>query len=81
LYSVIAPVPHQVPAVGVFHESRILLRGQHAEHWLDGLKLVSFETTAPEVVAQLKGEKTESPVSLQNHQSEVWFRNLRVRRL
>jgi hypothetical protein len=81
LYSVIAPVPHQVPAVSVFHESRILLQGQHAEHWLDGLKLVSFETTAPEVVAQLKGEKTESPISLQNHQSDVWFRNLRVRRL
>jgi hypothetical protein len=81
LYSVIAPASHQAPAVGVFHESRIVLNGTHAEHWLDGVKLVSFETTAPEVVAHLKGDRTEGPISLQNHQSEVWFRNIRVRRL
>jgi len=87
LYSVLAPAAHPAPQIGEFHQSRILLDGHHVEHWLDGIRVVEFETTAPEVVAQLKasgktdGAKTEGPISLQNHGTEVWFRNLKVRRL
>ncbi len=81
LYSVIAPAAHKTPAIGEFHSSRILLNGRHGEHWLDGVKVVSFETTDPAVVNQLKGDQTETPISLQNHSTEVWFRNLKIRRL
>ncbi len=81
LYSVLAPAAHTAPAAGVFHRSRILLRGRHAEHWLDGEKLVEFETDAPQIRDYLKGTRAGGPISLQNHQSEVWFRNLKLRRL
>jgi hypothetical protein len=86
LYSVIAPVPHIAPKIGEFNHSRIVVEGGKVEHWLNGTKVVSFETSAPMVVKQLrdlrKGEdlQEESPISLQHHGTEVWFRNLRVRR-
>ena len=92
LYSVIAPSPRTPTAMSVFHKSRILVQGNHAEHWLDDVRVVSFELTDPKVQDQLrknlpKGSTAATPlrrvtaISLQNHGSETWFRNLRVRRL
>ena len=52
------------------------------EHWLNGAKVVEFETTAPEVLKVLGNEVPKaSPISLQNHSSEAWFRNIRIRPL
>ena len=87
LYSVIAPVPHVTPKIGEFNHSRLVVDGTHVEHWLNGTKVVSFETGAPEVQKQLRDLRkaddlvSEGPISLQNHSSEVWFRNIRVRRI
>jgi hypothetical protein len=72
LYTVHAPNLKQLPAPGVFHESRILVLGDHVEHWLDGERVLSYPLTEP---------PKESFLSLQNHNSVVWFRNLRIRRL
>ena len=56
------------------------------EHWLNGTRVVQFEIAAPEVQKHLRelrkddGEiLLEGPISLQNHSSETWFRNLKVR--
>jgi hypothetical protein len=88
LYSVIAPVPKLTPKIGEFNHSRLLVDGTHVEHWLNGTKVVAFETGAPAVQKQLRDLRgktgdllDEGPISLQNHSSEVWFRNIRVRRL
>jgi len=82
LYSLIAPAPRIRPRIGDFNRSRILVKGQHVEHWLNGVKVVGFETTAPEVLKALGGELPKaSPISLQNHSSEAWFRNIRIRPL
>lgn len=72
LYTVHAPVLKQLPAPGVFHESRIIVRNDHVEHWLDGERVLSYPLAEP---------PKESFLSLQNHNSPVWFRNLRIRRL
>jgi len=90
LYSLIAPSPKVPPKLGEFNQSRLLVRGNHVEHWLDGVKVVEFETTAPEVRKLLranlpKGAAADAPlavagpISLQNHSSEVWFRNIKIR--
>jgi len=87
LYSVIAPVPKVPVKIGEFNHSRIVVRGTHVEHWLNGVKVVEFDTHDSAVHKQMlqlaKGAdlRAESPISLQNHTSEVWFRNIRVRRL
>lgn len=71
LYSVIAPVPKIKPKTGEFNQSRLVVREKRVEHWLNGVKVVEFD--APRVQT--------SPISLQNHTSEVWFRSIKVREL
>jgi Domain of Unknown Function (DUF1080) len=87
LYSLIAPAPATEPRLGEFHHSLLIVRGGHVEHWLDGVKVVEFETDRADVQKLRrtylpKGAFTaESPISLQNHGTEAWFRNLKVRAL
>jgi hypothetical protein len=83
-------------APGEWNQARILLRGNHAEHWVNGAKVVGTMLDAPEVlenVARRWGKESEvyrllatqprrdCPVSLQNHNDEAWFRNIKIRRL
>ena len=39
IYSMVAPTSQVAKPVGEFNESRIVLRGAHVEHWLNGVKL------------------------------------------
>jgi hypothetical protein len=77
LYSQIAPTPHIAPRIGDYNQSRILAQGSRVEHWLNGAKVVAFDAAtlkdAPKIVP--------GPISLQNHSSETWFRNLKIRPL
>jgi hypothetical protein len=90
LDSLIAPSPRIPPRIGEFNHSRLLVSGRHVEHWLNGVKVVEFETTAPEVQKLVRGDLPKgsnadrplagtSPISLQNHASEAWFRNIKIR--
>ena len=91
LYSAIAPSPKLPCAPDVFHTSRIVVRQDRIEHWLDGTKVASFAPTDPEVmkVRQTNAPKVgqagfadgRSPVALQNHGSIAWFRKIRIREL
>ena len=72
LYSVIAPSPRIPSRIGEFNQSRLVVRGKHVEHWLNGTKVVEFDN-APLMES--------SPISLQNHSSETWFRNIKIRLL
>jgi hypothetical protein len=86
LYSVIAPVPKVAPRIAEFNHSRIVVRGGSVEHWLNGTRVVRFAVAAPEVqkhLRELRGAdaaiQMKGPISLQNHSSETWFRNIKVR--
>jgi hypothetical protein len=72
LYTVQAPLRPIHPTPNVFHESRIIVHPDHIEHWLDGELILTYPLATP---------PQESFLSLQNHNSIVWFRNLRIRRL
>lgn len=91
LYSAIAPSPATNPAVGSFNHSRISVKGNHVEHWLNGVRVVAFELSSAEaqkIVANNRAKtdvdhpmKRDTPISLQNHGTECWFKNLKIRRL
>jgi hypothetical protein len=92
LYSLIAPVPRIPLPSGVFNHSRLLVQGSRVEHWLNGNKVVSFDIAGANVQKLLRGNlpagaaedaplTMASPISLQNHASEAWFRNLKIREL
>jgi hypothetical protein len=92
LYSAIAPSPKTSPSVGSFNHSRIMVNGDHVEHWLNGVRVVSFDLGGPaaqKVFAGLRKKdedastpiQRETPISLQNHGTPAWFKNLKIRRL
>lgn len=71
LYGVLGPTLNAARPAGNFNESRILVQGRHVEHWLNGSKVLEYDAEAP----------VESFLALQNHNSEAWFRNIKVLRL
>jgi hypothetical protein len=80
LYSVFAPIPKVAPKIGEFNRSRLVVDGARVEHWLNGARLLEYRLDAPEVQKLFPGiVPKESSISLQNHQSEIWFRNINIR--
>jgi hypothetical protein len=94
LYDVFAPSRDATGPVGEFNHSRLLVRGSHVEHWLNGAKVVDGSLAAPEVAQGaarrwgagspvyellVKQPRKACPISLQNHDSEAWFRNIKLR--
>lgn len=92
LYALIAPnASKTLKPVGEFNKSRIVSKNGHIEHWLNGAKVVEYNWNSPEVKSLVKNSKfntmprfmenLEGHVALQHHGEEVWFRNIRIRRL
>ena len=91
-YDVLKPtVPPPTKPVGQINHSRILIQGNHVEHWLNGVKVLEFECGSEAVkaaVAESKfknvsgfGTRVKGHLLLQDHHSQVWFRNLKIRDL
>lgn len=91
-YDVLAPVaakPLRKP--GEWNQSRIVVRGEKVEHWLNGTNVLTYELGSPEVKAGLAsskfkdqpgfGDKIAGHVMLTYHSDECWFRNIKVRPL
>jgi hypothetical protein len=90
-YGLHAPAADVTRPVGEWNEARIVRRGPHIEHWLNGTKVVEYELGTAEwkaMVAETKfaewpdyGLHAEGHIALQDHGDPVSFRNLRIRRL
>lgn len=92
LYALITPnSSKRLKPAGEFNESRIVVRGKHVEHWLNGAKIVEYELESPElmqIIAASKyrdlpgfGTKFRTRIQLQDHGDEIWFRNVKIRPL
>jgi hypothetical protein len=91
-YDVLKPereVPVKGP--GEINSSKILVKGNHVEHWINGVKVLEYSCgseTVREAVQRSKfkkvpnfGDKIPGHILLQDHHSEVWFRNIKLREL
>ena len=89
-YEVLPPAadkPMKKP--GEWNQSRIVIKGQLVEHWLNRVKVLEYTLGSPEVKAGIAaskfknaagfGEKTEGYIMLTDHQDECWFRNMKIR--
>jgi len=96
LYDMIAPAKDATKPVGEFNHSRLVVKGDAVEHWLNGVKVVDGSLNAPEVAKGtaarwgteskvyemlVKHPKKECQISIQNHGSDAWFKNLKIRKL
>jgi len=91
LYDMIAPnASKRVHPAGAWNRSRIVLRGTHGEHWLNGVRIVAFDMgTAAFDSAFAKSKYATYPtwfpirrkgqIVLQDHDDVVWFRNVKIR--
>jgi hypothetical protein len=90
LYDLIPPVANKpVKPVGEWNEGRIVFRGNHAEHWLNGVKTVEYDLGTPRMdslmaaskYATIKGfaDRRTGHIVLQDHNDSVWYRNIRIR--
>ncbi len=91
LYDLFPAENKVLKAVGEFNQSRILVEGNHVEHWLNGVKVLEYELGSDRfkaAIAQSKftdvagfGAKFRTPILLQDHGDEVWFRSVKIRQL
>lgn len=91
-YDVLPPRDHApVRLAPEVNTSRLLVRGNHVEHWLNGEKVLEYECGSPEVlqaVAASKfktvqgfGTKVRGHLLLTDHTDEAAFRNIKIREL
>ena len=90
LYDLIPAVKgKKLNPVGQFNQSRIVVKGNHIEHWLNGVKTVEFDRSSDDYKKHLAeskfkdtkgfGEAKQGHILLQDHSDQVWFRNIKIR--
>lgn len=80
-----------VKPAGEWNQVRILVRGHHVEHWLNGTKVVEYELESPDWEAKVAASKfrqwpgygraPKGHIALQDHGDRVWYRNIKIREL
>lgn len=91
LYDLIAPKGAVLRPVGQWNTARVVVRQGRVEHWLNDTKILEFEIGSPAMRALIAaskyqvnpgfGEVRRGHVLLQDHGDDVWFRNIKLRRL
>ena len=77
--------------VGEWNRARVVARGPHVEHWLNGVKVAEYEQGGEDWRARVAGSKfaawpkygqsMRGHIGLQDHGNPVWFRAIRIRPL
>ncbi len=90
-YALHAPVKDVTKPLGQWNESRIVVTGAHVEHWLNGVKLLEYELWSPDWTARVAkskfnpypgfGKAKRGHIAIQDHDSKVGFRNIKIRTL
>jgi hypothetical protein len=89
-YDVLPPATNALPrSPGEWNESRILVQGNHVEHWLNGVQVLTYELGSDAVKAGIAASKFKTVpgfgthfahrLLLQDHGGDVAFRNLKLR--
>lgn len=91
LYDLYAPAKDVTHPAGEWNEIRLLVDGNHIEHWLNGEKLVECELWSDDFNERLaKSKFKDKPtyakaargrICLQDHSGNIEYRNVRIREL
>lgn len=88
-YALHAPPSDVTRPIGLWNRARLVVKGSHVEHWLNGKKLLEYELWTDEWKALVAASKFASMpayglakkgrIALQDHGDHVEFRNVKVR--
>jgi hypothetical protein len=92
LYDLMPPNDQKrLEPVGQWNSSRLVFRGNHGEHWLNGAKVVEFDLGTPAMDTALakskyrsiKGfaERRTGHIILQDHGDETYYRAIKIREI
>lgn len=86
-----APEDKTINPPGEWNTGKIVARGNHVEHWLNGKKLIEYEIGSEKWKTLKAGSKWKDAegygmaerghIDLQDHGGEVWYRNIRIKTL
>jgi hypothetical protein len=91
-YDVLPPAADKpMKPAGEWNTSKVVVRGNQVEHWLNGKMILVYELGSPEVKEALAkskfakaagfGDKIAGPIMLTYHSDDCWYRNIKVREL
>ena len=76
---------------GKWNSSRIIFTAEKVEHWLNGTRIVKYTYGSDEMWALVAKSKfnsmplfakaSEGHIGLQGDHGEIWYRNIRIRKL
>lgn len=89
VYGLYAAPEGVVKPANEWNSVRLVVRGNHVEHWLNGKRVVSYELGSEHWKARMKGSKfaqwpgygkaARGYIALQDHGDRVAYRNIRIR--
>ncbi len=90
-YDLHPPLRDATRPVGSWNQTRLLVRGAHVEHWLNGVKVVEYELWTPDWERRVRASKFKDYPSyararrgrmgIQDHGDRVRYRNIRIREI
>ena len=92
LYDLIPPSSDKtLKPVGEWNDGRIVFRGNHGEHWLNGVMVASYDLGSARMDSLLAkskyhsikgfGDKRAGHIVLQDHNDAAWYRDIKLREL
>ena len=91
LYDLIAPSEDVVKPLGEYNQVKIISQNNHIEHWLNGVKILEYEYGSDALINLISKSKfkdmpyfakaSSGRIGLQGDHGEVWYRNVRIRKL
>ncbi len=88
-----APATKKLNPVGEWNTARIVYNDGKVEQWLNGEKVVEFDENSEDFKEKFNNSKwasgeypywntyKEGSIALQDHGAQVWYRNIRIKRL
>ncbi len=90
-YALYPSPPGVVKSAGEWNQARIVVNGNHVEHWLNGVKVVGYELGSADWAARVKASKfvqwpdyglaQTGHLALQDHGDWVAYRNIKIKAL